>query len=133
MSVKARNISYLLQKYSTKQPGERWTKEHETMNRKEYRLNKKIMKARTFGSQMYMTKNQIERVIDIIKEIDDLQKLHRKLSDHDLIYIICYFIKQQDHHDFKFKSNSFCKTFNHINETSFRKVLCNIPKYYYTY
>ena len=133
MSVKARNISYLLNKYSTKQPGERWTQKHETMNKKEYRLNKKIMKAKTFGSQMYMTKNQIERVIDIIKEIDDLQKLHRTLSDHEIIYIICYFIKQQDHHNFEFKRNGFCKSFSHINEASFRKVLCNIPKYYYTY
>lgn len=134
MSVKvseARSIGFLINKYKTKQPGEKWSTQYDTMNKKNYKLTKKIMKAKTFGSQMYMSKNQIDRVIHIIETVDNLQKLHRGLDDHELIFIICYFIKQQDNRDFRPDKNGLCKTFKYINDFSFKKVLCAIPKYYY--
>lgn len=86
-------IQYLLQKYSTKQPQERWSPKSEIQYMKLLRLNEKIKLFDGINSEFFnLTGSQKERVIYLIKRLD-FKKICGQCSNEQIIVLICYFVK----------------------------------------
>lgn len=86
-------IKYLLEKYSTKQPGEKWSKEADIKY-----LNLKIMKQKllTFdtinSSYFRLNGSQKERVVYLIKKLN-FNHICPRCSDEQIIVLICFYVK----------------------------------------
>lgn len=87
------NIDYLLKKYSTKQPQEKWSKESD----KKYQ-NLKIMKQKllildTINSAYFgLIDGQKERAVFLIKKLN-FNKICPRCSDEQIIVLICFYVK----------------------------------------
>lgn len=86
-------INYLLQKYSTKQSNEKWSKTSDLKY-----LNIKIMKQKilTFdtinSSYFRLVGTQKERAIFLIKRLN-FNKICPRCNDEQIIILICYYVK----------------------------------------
>ena len=86
-------IQYLLHKYSTKQPQERWSPKSEIQYMKLLRLNEKIKLFDGINSEFFnLTGSQRERAIYLIKKLD-FKKICGQCSNEQIIVLICYFVK----------------------------------------
>lgn len=96
MSVKTsntRDIGYLLNKYETKQPGEKWDTKREKENGKPaWNMKQKIRTAQIMMSRLNIKGNDKERVIHIIKDIDDFKHLCKNCSCETIIATICFYV-----------------------------------------
>lgn len=87
------DIEYLLKKYSTKQPQERWSKESDLKD-----LNLRIMKQKllTFdtinSSYFRLTGSQKERAVFLIKMLN-FNKICPRCNDEQIIVLICFYVK----------------------------------------
>ena len=86
-------ISYLLEKYSTKQPGEKWSNDADLKY-----LNLKIMKQKlllfdTINSSYFrLMGTQKERAIFLIKKLN-FNKVCPRCNDEQIIVLICFYVK----------------------------------------
>lgn len=88
-----REIVYLLRKYSTKQPQEKWSTRSETQYKKLMRLKEKIEIFDGINTEYYNLKgSQRERAIYLIKHLE-FKKICGQCSNEQIIVLICYFIK----------------------------------------
>ena len=87
------DIEYLLKKYSTKQPQERWSNESDLKD-----LNLRIMKQKllTFdtinSSYFRLTGSQKERAVFLIKMLN-FNKICPRCNDEQIIVLICFYVK----------------------------------------
>lgn len=87
------NINYLLKKYSTKQPQERWSKEADLKN-----LNLRILKQKllTFdiinSSYFRLVGTQKDRAIFLIKSLN-FNKICPRCNEEQIITLICFYVK----------------------------------------
>lgn len=90
---KYEEISYLLHKYSTKQPNERWSKEADIKD-----LNLRIMKQKLLifdiinSSYFRLVGTQKERATFLIKRLN-FNKVCPRCNDEQIIVLICYYVK----------------------------------------
>lgn len=86
-------ISYLLHKYSSKQPNEKWSKE----SNKKYR-NMKLLEEQihTFesinGEYFRLVGTQVDRAIYLIKRLN-FNEVCPRCSNEQMIVLICYYVK----------------------------------------
>lgn len=87
------NIEYLLKKYSTKQPGERWSPKSEMHD-----LNMRILKQKIYlfeginSEYFHLIGSQKERVIYLIRKLN-FNKICPRCSEEQLIVLICFYVK----------------------------------------
>ena len=85
-------ISKLLKKYSTKQPGEKWSSETELKKLKLIELNRKIELFEGINSEYFrLIGSQKERVKYLI-EILNFNEICPRCSSEQIIVLICYFV-----------------------------------------
>lgn len=86
-------IKYLLEKYKTKQPSEKWSKE---ANLKYYNLKELEEKLRLFelinSNYFRLVGSQEDRVIHLIKVLN-FNKICPRCSNEQMICLICYYVK----------------------------------------
>ena len=86
-------IRYLLWKYSTKQPQERWSTRSETQYKKLMRLKEKIEIFDGINTEYFHLKGSSrERAIYLIKHLN-FKKICGQWSNEQIIVLICYFVK----------------------------------------
>lgn len=86
-------IVYLLHKYSTMQPKEKWSKESETQYKKLMRLKEKTEIFDGINTEFFNLRGtQRERVVYLIKHIN-FKKVCGQCSNEQIIVLICYYVK----------------------------------------
>lgn len=130
-----RNIQYLLDKYQTKQPGEKWTREHELEYKQDYRLKQKIFLLEgilnTLHNNFHLTKLQKDRIIHLIKE---LNFYYGHTTDEQVIVMLIVYVKletQQNRQyedymrlldDYKITINLFVRFLISLNQYHIQKI-----------
>lgn len=88
-----RDIVYLLNKYSTKQPGEKWSKESDIKWQNIKIMKQKILLFDTINSSYFrLSGSQKERVIYLMKRLN-FNKVCPRCSDEQVIVLICFYVK----------------------------------------
>lgn len=88
-----RDISYLLKKYSTKQPGEKWSKESDIKWQNIRIMKQKLLLFDTINSSYFgLTGTQKERVVYLMKKLN-FNKICPRCSDEQIIVLICFYVK----------------------------------------
>ena len=88
-----RDIEYLLKKYSTKQPLERWSPKSEQQE-----VNMRILKQKIYifdgiNSEYFgLVKTQKDRALYLIKRLN-FNKICPRCSDEQMIVLICFYVK----------------------------------------
>ena len=86
-------IRYLLDKYSVRQPGEKWSKD---ANRKYYNmrdLNEQIRLFELINSEYFrLVGSQVDRAIYLIKMLN-FNKICPRCTNEQMIVLICYYVK----------------------------------------
>lgn len=99
-------ITKLLNKYSVKQPGERWSAKTNTRFEKITRINEQL---RLFdginGEYFRLSGTQKERAKYLIRVLN-FNKICPKCSSEQIIVLICYFVKCEYNHRY---SSKWCK------------------------
>lgn len=87
------NINYLLKKYSTKQPQERWSKEADLKNLNLRILKQKLLTFDTINSSYFrLVGTQKERAIFLIKSLN-FNKICPRCNEEQIITLICFYVK----------------------------------------
>lgn len=87
------NIEYLLKKYSTKQPLERWSPQAEQREVNMRILKQKIYLFDGINSEYFgLIGSQKDRAIYLIKRLN-FNKICPRCSDEQMIVLICFYIK----------------------------------------
>lgn len=87
------DIGYLLKKYSTKQPLERWSPKSEQQE-----VNMRILKQKIYifdgiNSEYFgLVKTQKDRALYLIKRLN-FNKICPRCSDEQMIVLICFYVK----------------------------------------
>ena len=110
-------IEYLLNKYETRQPGERWSKEAELKYYNIRYLNEQIRLFELINDEYFrLVGSQVDRAIYLIK-ILNFNKICPICTNEQMIVLICFFVKceyinnyerrrcQRAFDDFKVKDN----------------------------
>lgn len=88
-----RDIVYLLNKYSTKQPGEKWSNESDIKWQNIKIMKHKILLLDTINSSYFRLRGgQKERVIYLMKRLN-FNKVCPRCSDEQVIVLICFYVK----------------------------------------
>lgn len=82
----------LLDKYQTKQPGEKWSTESETRNTKNYRTKQYVRYLDYPARELKLTVQEKQEVEYIIETVP-LKELHANLSYELIITSLCFIIK----------------------------------------
>lgn len=108
-------INYLLKKYSTKQPQEKWRKESSIKYMNQLRFNEKIGVFDGINTEFFNLQNsQKERVIYLIKHLD-FKKICGRCSNEQIIVLICFYVKCEYIKDY---DRNYCrKVFKEYNIT----------------
>lgn len=86
-------INYLLNKYSTKQPQEKWRKESSIKYMNQLRFNDKLGIFDGINTEFFnLQSSQKERVIYLIKHLD-FKKICGRCSNEQIIVLICFYVK----------------------------------------
>lgn len=86
-------IQLLLNKYSTKQPQEVWSKDATRKHKKLMNLNEKLLLFDGINTEYFnLVGTQKDRAIYLIKLID-FKKVCGQCSREQIIVLICYFVK----------------------------------------
>lgn len=87
------NINYLLKKYSTKQPQEKWSKEADLKNLNLRILKQKLLTFDTINSSYFrLVGTQKERAIFLIKSLN-FNKICPRCNEEQIITLICFYVK----------------------------------------
>lgn len=108
-------IKYLLNKYSTKQPQEKWRKESSIKYMNQLRFNEKIGIFDGINTEFFnLQSSQKERVIYLIKHLD-FKKICGRCSNEQIIVLICFYVKCEYIKDY---DRNYCrKVFKEYNIT----------------
>ena len=125
-----RDISFLLRKYETKQPGEAFTSQRLKMDygNKEWRLANKIRTCKYVCEELGLKGGDCERCIWIIKNVP-LKELHRKASCETIITCICFYIKKLKTPKRRTYNYKVCKEFD-VDEEIFSLVISRLCDYF---
>lgn len=86
-------IQYLLHKYSTKQPNERWSKESDLKYRNLKIMKQKVLTFEIINSSYFgLTGSQKDRAIFLIKRLN-FNKICPRCTDEQIIVLICYYVR----------------------------------------
>lgn len=97
-------ISKLLNKYSTKQSGERWSKRTEKRKDKIIELNRKYRLFDGINSEYFhLQGTKIDRVKYLIKQLN-FNEVNPKCSSEQIIIMICYFVNREYNVHYKRKN-----------------------------
>ena len=123
-----RDVHYLLKKYSTKQPGERFQSQRlkTEYNNKNWRMAAKIHTCKNIMNRLNIQGANRELCLNIVRNVN-LKTLHRKASCETIITCICFYVLKLDNPKRQIKEFSVCKEY-HITEEIFSLVmvrLCN--------
>lgn len=124
--MKERNITFLLQKYETKQPGEHTTNKEISM--KNWRLKQKIRITQNIMNRLNIQGNNRKMCLNIIKNIR-LKDLHHNAKCETIITAICFYIKKTENTNVKLEDYSVCTEYD-LNYQTFSLVMCRLCDYY---
>lgn len=95
------DISYLLKKYSTKQPGEKWREDSNKKYRNFRLLQEQIRLFELINSNYFrLVGTQQERAIQLIKKLN-FNKICPRCTNEQMIVLICYYVKCEYIKDYK--------------------------------
>lgn len=101
------DMEKLLNKYSTKQPGERWSSRTDTRRKKIRDKNEQIRLFEGINGEYFrLVGTQKDRAKYLIKQLN-FNKINPKCTSEQIIVMICYFVKRE--YD-KFYRRKNCKT-----------------------
>lgn len=125
-----RDISFLLRKYETKQPGEAYTSKRLKMDygNKEWRLANKIRTCKYVCEELGLKGVDCERCIWIIKNVP-LKELHRQASCETIITCICFYIKKLKTPKRRTYNYKVCKDYG-VDEEIFSLVMARLCDYF---
>lgn len=92
MSSGSRDIEYLLGKYKTKQPCERWTREHETDCKRGQRSAEKHELADVIMIDLPLADGTNREVHYLIDHYTDFNRLHSRLDKRSIIACLCFYV-----------------------------------------
>lgn len=124
-----RDISYLLEKYKTKQKGEIWTPEMKKEDTQRRRLDEYLAISDIISGRLYLVGVQKEEVKNIIKTIP-INDLHRTANIYTIITAICVYVKKiYSNNSLNWKNYGVCNEYG-LTDSILITVLCNLVKYY---
>lgn len=125
-----RGIEFLLNKYKTKQPGERWNSKREKENGKgAWNMKQKIRTAQIMMSRLNIYGQDKERVIHIIQDIDNFKYLCKNCSCETIIAAICFYVMKSNKTKININDYSIFKEQN-LTEKSCLTIITKIASYY---
>ena len=90
---KYEEISYLLYKYSKKQPNEKWSKEADIKYQNLKIMKQKLLTFDAINSAYFgLIGSQKERAIFLIKKLN-FNKICPRCNDEQIIVLICFYVK----------------------------------------
>lgn len=106
-------ITRLLDKYSQKQPGERWSKKSERRKERIVEYERKVRLFDGINSEYFQLKgSQKERVKHLIKKLN-FNEICPRCSSEQIIVLICYFVNCEYNKRYR---REYCrKVFNEYN------------------
>ncbi len=126
-------IQYLLNKYSTKQPNEKWGKSSNQKYRNLKILEEKLILFDIINSQYFhLVNNQVDRAIYLIKLLN-FNDICPRCSNEQMICLICYYVKceyikdyerrrcEKAFKDFNIKDNLLDKFLVYLSITNLKK------------
>lgn len=127
---KDRSIQFLLDKYTTKQPGEAWDNKMEKENGKPvWNMKQKIRLAQVFMSRLKMKGTNKDRVIYIIKDVDDFKLLCKNCSNEIIISAICFYVMKTANTSVKLEDYRVF-TENGLTEKIYSTIVTKLCDYY---
>ena len=94
-------ISYLLYKYSSKQPNEKWSKESNKKYRNMKLLQEQIYIFESINNEYFrLVGSQIDRAIFLIKMLN-FNKICPRCTNEQMIVLICFYVKCEYIRDYK--------------------------------
>lgn len=102
MSVRvseARSIGFLLNKYKTKQPGEKLSSKSmlDLYGKEQWRMKQKIRITENITQDIGLNKNQQKQVLYLVNEIKNIKQLCRNCSFETIVTIISlHYIRRDD-------------------------------------
>lgn len=87
------NVKRLINKYKTKQKGEKWSKESEVKEVQEWRANEVRRIATSFMDDFNLHGTQKKEVLNILDEIKT-SELYRHTKQEIIILVICLYVKK---------------------------------------
>ena len=128
---KRRNISYLLNKYKTKQKGEVWTPNMKRDDTQKRRTDEYLAISDNVSDRLHLVGTQKEEVKNIIKTIP-INDLHRTANIYTIITAICVYVKKSySKNSLNWKNYGVCSEYG-LTDSILITVLCNLVKYYRT-
>jgi len=111
------DITNLLNKYSSKQPGERWSPTTEKRKNKIVERNRKLRLFDAINSEYWQLKGtQIDRAKYLIKQLN-FNDICPRCSSEQIIVMICYFVKCE--YNPRYSSNWCKRVFEEYNISNF--------------
>lgn len=130
MTMANRDINYLLKKYKTKQPGEKFVSNRLKVeyNNKEWRLAAKIRTCKYVMDELNIQGTNRERCLEIVRTVP-FKELHRQASCETIITSICFYIKKLETPQRRTFNYSVCKEYG-VNEEIFSLIISRLCDYY---
>lgn len=119
-------IEYKLKKYSSRVPGEMWSKEHKTKNAEMRSKIEYLDEAENIMNELKIHGKRREEVKDIIMKVP-LNKLHGKLKSDRIIIAICFFVKRKDRKNAVLEDYRICK--NNLTYKELSIIMMNLSQY----
>ena len=128
--TRERDINFLLKKYSTKQPGEKFKSKRLKMdyNNREWRLAQKIRTCKYVMDELGIQGHDRDRCIYLVKTVP-LKQLHRKASCETIITCLCFYIKKLQAPQRRTYDYSVCKEYD-VDEEIFSLVISRLCDYF---
>lgn len=96
---------------------------------KVWRLSQKLRLAKIISNRLNMNENEKSELIDIIKDIKDLQFLNRRSSNEKIISGICFFIMKKNNPLLEFEDFNVLRDYG-LTLESFETILSRVVNYY---
>ena len=125
-----RDISFLLRKYETKQPGETFKTKRlkQDYNNKEWRMANKIRTCKYVMDELGLVGTDRDRCIYIVKNVP-LKELHRQASCETIITCICFYIKKLQTPKRRTYNYKVCKEYG-VDEEIFSLIIARLCNYF---
>ena len=124
-----KDIEYLLDKYKSKQPKEKWSTKKEKEAKRQYRLNDYLAIADNITDQFNMVGIQKDEVKHIIKTVPLKEELHGNCRVETIITAICVYVKKSYNSSFPWRNYKVVEEYG-LTEPILITVLCGLLTHY---
>ena len=125
-----RSISFLQDKYDTKQPGECYVSSRLQVEygNKAWRMAAKIRVCKYVMNELRIQGFNRDMCINLVKKIN-LKELHRTLSCEAIITCICFYVKKLEKPEVTLEDYSVCSEYN-VTDKNFELVMVRLANHF---